>query len=332
MNGVQSSFNGMRIENLWFGQGARPFIGRILLLPLTALYSFTWQVYLLLYRYRIKRSAIAHSRVVCIGNLTAGGSGKTPVTVFVVECLTQLGFKPVVSCSGYGSPKSEEASISPSGPLDPKMWGDEPAEIRELRPGEQMIIGRNRVTAAALASREFPGSVLVLDDGFQHLPLHKHVTIILDALDPANALPFPSGPYREPRWNRSRADLVLPNDQFRVEYSPLAFSDKAGISVEAPSQASILTAIARPDMFEESVRGAGVQVIDVLSLPDHDPLDAPGLFSRHNEGVIIVTMKDWVKIRARDDIAGMNIIIARRSASIEPKEEFLQWLKERIPE
>lgn len=195
-----------------------------------------------------------------------------------------------------------------------------------------MIVGRNRVTAASLATKEFPGSVLVLDDGFQHLPLQKHVTIILDALNPANALPFPSGPYREPRWNRSRADLVLPNDQFRVGYSPLTFTDRAGNAVRTPAQASIITAIARPDLFEASVRESGVKVTHLQGLPDHDPLDAPDLFSRHNEEVVIVTMKDWVKIKARDDIAAMNIIIARRSATIEPKEEFLQWLKERIPE
>ncbi len=322
----------MRIENLWFGQGARPYIGRILLLPLTALYSLAWQVYLFMYRYRIKRSAAAHPRVVCIGNLTAGGSGKTPVTVFVVECLIQLGFKPVVSCSGYGSPRSEEASISPSGPLDPKIWGDEPAEIRDIRPLDNIIVGRNRVAAASLASKEFPGSVLVLDDGFQHLPLKKHVTIILDSLNPPNALPFPSGPYREPRWNRSRADLVLPNDQFRVEYSALTFTDKTGNPVETPSQASILTAIARPDLFEASAREAGVQVTHMQGLPDHDPLDAQDLFSRHNEEAVIVTMKDWVKIRKRDDIDGVNLLIARRSATIEPKDEFMQWLKERIPE
>ncbi|MEI7575568.1 MAG: tetraacyldisaccharide 4'-kinase [Armatimonadota bacterium] len=322
----------MRIENLWFGQGLRPFIGRILLLPLTALYSLAWSFYLLMYRYRIKRSVAAHPRVLCIGNLTAGGSGKTPVTIFVVECLVQLGFKPVVSCSGYGSPKSEAASVTPNGPLDPITWGDEPAEIRDFRPTDNIIVGRDRVIAASLASKEFPGSILVLDDGFQHLPLHKHITIILDSLDPLNALPFPSGPYREPRWNRARADLVLPSDRFRVEYSPLEFTDMAGNRVETPLRASILSAIARPDLFEASVREAGVEVASVHVLPDHDPLDASDLFSRHNEGALIVTMKDWVKIRTRSDIDRVSIVIAKRRATIEPREEFLQWLKERIPE
>jgi len=322
----------MRIENLWFGQGWRPLFGRITLLPLTALYSLSWQLYLLTYRYRIKRPAIAHPRVICIGNLTAGGSGKTPVTTFVADCLVELGFKPVISCSGYGSPKSEAAETAPQLPLNPREWGDEPSEIRDLRPSLPIVVGRRRVLAATIANREFPGSVLVLDDGFQHLPLHKHVTIILDARDPANALPFPSGPYREPRWNRSRANLVLPSDRFEVVYSALEFVNEAGSAVDAPAVASILTAIARPDLFEASVREAGVQVSDIDVHPDHDPLDAPDLLSRHNVGTVIVTMKDWVKLRTRDDLDKVTILIAKRSATIEPKEEFLKWLKERIPE
>ena len=322
----------MRIENLWFGQGWKPVIGRICLLPLTALYSLAWQVYLHIYRYHLKRAKVAHPRVVCIGNLTVGGSGKTPVTVFVADCLLELGFDPVISCSGYGSPKSEGAEISSGSALNPQEWGDEPAEIRELRPGRQIVVGRNRVMAASLVSQKFPNSVLVLDDGFQHLPLHKHVTIILDAVNPVNALPFPSGPYREPRWNRSRADLVLPNDRFQVVYSRLEFVTASGGAVEVPASATVLTAIARPDLFEASLKQSGVQIRLMDARPDHDPLNHPGLFSRHNEGVVIVTMKDWVKLRNRSDLSGVNLLIARRSATIEPREEFMRWLKERIPE
>jgi tetraacyldisaccharide 4'-kinase len=322
----------MRIENLWFGQGLRPLVGRILLVPLTLLYSLGWQIYLWVYQIGLKRSAVAHPRVVCIGNLTAGGSGKTPVTIFVTDCLIQLGLNPVVSCSGYGSPKSEGATVTPVSTLQPQEWGDEPSEIRDCRPSLPIIVGRRRVLASYLASQEFPGSVLVLDDGFQHLPLHKHVTIILDARDPANELPFPSGPYREPRWNRSRADLVLPSDSFEVVYSALEFVNETGSAVAAPAVASILTAIARPDLFEASVRAAGIQVSDVDVHPDHDPLDAPDLLSRHNVGTVIVTMKDWVKLRTRNDLDKVTILIAKRSATIEPKEEFLKWLKERIPE
>jgi tetraacyldisaccharide-1-P 4'-kinase len=117
-----------------------------------------------------------------------------------------------------------------------------------------------------------------------------------------------------------------------VVYSPLHFVNPAGEDVRAPSEASILTAIARPDLFESSVRQAGVVVSHVYSHPDHDPLDAPDLLSRHNGGVLVVTMKDWVKLRQRADVGSSDIVIATRTAAIEPKEEFLQWLKERIPE
>lgn len=321
----------MRIENLWFGQGWKPIVGRIVLLPLTAFYSLAWSFYLLIYRYGIKRSVAPHPRILCVGNLTAGGSGKTPITIFVIDCLVQLGFKPVVSCSGYGSPKSEAASISPYGPLEPQEWGDEPSEIRDLRPSVPIVVGRRRVLAAELIGKEYSDSVLVLDDGFQHLPLTKHVSIVLDALDPANAFPFPSGPYREPRWNRSRADIVLPNDQFQIVYSPTEFVDTQGRVVPAPSAGTVLTAIARPELFMHSLEAMGIKVLGLHSLPDHDPLDDPDLFSRHNGEVVIVTMKDWVKLRNRADLDMVQIYVAKRSASIEPKEEFMEWLKERIP-
>jgi len=322
----------MRIENLWFGQGWRPHAGRLLLLPITALYSLAWQVYLVFYRLGFKKALEPHPRVICIGNLTAGGSGKTPVTLFVTDCLLKLGLQPIVSCSGYGSPASEAAQMAPEGPLNPAEWGDEPSELRDFRPALPIVVGRRRVLAAELAAKANPNSILVLDDGFQHLPLHKHLTIILDALNPANKLPFPSGPYREPRWNRSRADLSLPNDQFQIVYSSPEFVDPQGVLLSTPAEAVVLTAIARPDLFVETLKAAGVTITEVDSKPDHDPLNDPELFSRHNGKVVIVTMKDWVKLRTREDLNKSQIVIARRQASIEPKEEFIQWLKERIPE
>lgn len=320
----------MKIENLWYSNALGYRLLRLALSPLTALYTTVWEVYRLIYRLNLRKTAETFQQVICIGNLTSGGAGKTPVTIFVAECLNELGKEVIISCSGYGSPASEAAQVAPVGPLDPKKLGDEPTEIRDFRPNDTIIVGRRRPLAARLASQVNPGAVLLMDDGFQHMPIKKHISILLDPQRPINPFPLPIGPYREPRWNRRFAELVLPNDRFRVNYSPLLFSNQKGEHIDRPARATILTAIARPDLFEGSLRDVGVEIESIIALPDHHPLDDPDLLTPHNEKTLVVTMKDWVKLRQRTDIASYNIVIAKRTATIEPSEEFKQWLKERL--
>jgi tetraacyldisaccharide 4'-kinase len=157
------------------------------MLPLAGLYALGWMSYELMYKLGIKRPQQPHSPIVCIGNLRVGGSGKSPVVIHVAQVLQGQGREVVIGCNGYRSPRQEGASLAPAGPLDPREWGDEPAMIREALPDVPLVVGRKRVDAAALVAAHHPGAVLLMDDGFQHLPLRKDVSIVLDPERPVNS-------------------------------------------------------------------------------------------------------------------------------------------------
>jgi len=263
----------------------------------------------------------------CVGSLAVGGSGKTPVTMAISKMLSERGYSVVIGCSGYGSPKAHDAQIAPEGSLDPAEWGDEVAMIRWLVPEIPLVVGRNRVMAADLVNFAYPESVLVMDDGFQHMPLKKNLSLVIDELRPKNCYCLPAGPYREPRTNRKRADILFPNRDYSIVNSRLEFIDPLTRAAVEVSEAYVLTAIGRPDKFLEDLRISKVKTPHSTLLPDHHPLDAPSLVnSLPQELPVITTAKDWVKIAERSDWQDRKWIVASKFVTIEPREEFMNWV------
>lgn len=323
----------MHWSEVWEGRGFGPRFARIALAPLSWLYAAGWEVYASTYRLGLKKPASPHFPVLCIGNLVVGGSGKSPLTLYVAGLLQSIGREVVVACSGYGSPHSENASLAPGGALTAKEWGDEAAMLRWLAPDVPLVVGRNRVEAARLCHAEHPGAVLVMDDGFQHLPLKKHLAILLDPAS-RNRACLPAGPYREPWKNRKRADLVLPNG-FRPTFTISAFGKPSGANGGAPPKtgANVLCALGNPARFISDLKLAGVEVVNSQLLPDHDPLTGGNLLTCFNpELPLIVTAKDWVKLQSRRDLGRFEILIARQEAKIEPEAEFRAWLERKLDE
>lgn len=313
-------------ESIWQKRG----LPAILLSPLALLYAIGWQTYLLIYKLKLKRPKEPHKPVVCIGNLLAGGSGKTPLTLTIYDLLTEGGHQVVVGCSGYGSPHEHEATLAPEGQLNPAEWGDEPAMLRWLRPNMPLVIGRNRVLAAKLVNQNHPQSVLLMDDGFQHLPLKKHLTLVVDP-ESENPFCFPAGPYREPRrTGQKRADRLLrPGIEFA--YRQPFFKEKDGTVRTNLTAVDTLCAIANPSRFHRSLEQMGLVIRQKITLPDHDPLTAPSLFdSLTEERPLVVTAKDWVKLRLRPDLEGLDILITDHGVRIADREKFRDWLLEKI--
>lgn len=286
-----------------------------------------------MYRLGIKKAACPHTPVVCVGNLLAGGSGKSPISLYIAGALRDQGREVVLSCSGYGAPHSESASLAPEGPLMASEWGDEAAMTRWLMPDLPLIVGRDRVQAARICGQRMPRAVMLMDDGFQHLPLRKHVTILLDP-PTSNRACLPAGPYREPQKNRSRADLVMPNG-FRPTFRIAGFNDSSGGFVTIPTAArvNVLCALGNPARFVEDLQRLGLALETKLLLPDHDPLAGGNLLTCFNQELpLVVTAKDWVKLSGRTDLAGFDIWIARQEAKIEPEAEFRAWLERKLDE
>lgn len=318
----------MHASDLWHSPAWGPTALRTLLTPLSWLYAAGWQTYLGIYRSGLRRAREPHRPVVCVGNLTVGGSGKTPFTLYLAGLIEQSGRSVAVSLSGHGSPRSASASSAPEGDLSAAEWGDEAAMMRWMAPDRPLIVGRDRVRAAEIAHELYPDRVLVLDDGFQHLPLRKHLRIILDDPDPKNARCLPAGPYREPRGNRRRADLVFPGE-FELDWG---MEGPADPETRAPSlspgaEIQLLSAIGNPARLTESLTGRGFRIVRELRLSDHDPLTRGNLFDGFDPGTpLVATAKDWVKLREREDARRMNLAVVWNEPRVAPEDRFREYL------
>lgn len=319
------------LARIWSRSDALAIVLGYVILPFSALYWLGWHCYLALYALGFKRSSKPHHPILIVGNFTVGGSGKTPIAIYIAKLLTKSGLQPVIGCSGYGSPRSVGASLAPEGDLDPKEWGDEPTEIREELPEVPLIVGRDRVRAAEICHERYPDAALLMDDGLQHLPLKADVRIAVD-LPCANRFVLPAGPYREPAKG-DRADLVIPNHFRAVRRVSVWSADGEALAPESirGHRVQVLCAIGRPDSFLDSIEDLGMVAAKVVALGDHDPMSAGTLFAPFEpELPIVVTRKDWVKIRRRSDLSQWKLWIAKLEAHIEPEEEFCAWLLPRL--
>lgn len=305
----------------------------LLLSPLSLLYAGGWISYQSIYALGLKKPAKPHTPIVCIGSLLAGGAGKSPVTLQVARELIAEGRKVVISISGYRSPQAEGATLAPDDEqLDAHTWGDETAMSRWLLPGVPLVVGRDRVRAAEIIHSEFTDSIMLMDDGFQHLRLKTDVSIILDPPELQNRLPLPAGPYREVRsMGRARADLVLPG-KFQVVEHPLELDRADGTPLETlPAKAHVLTSIGRPYRVIGALERMGIEAGTGLHLPDHDPLTKGNLLDGLDPALpVIVTAKDWVKLCSRSDLPHDRFLVARHRVTVEPRDLFIKWLLGRL--
>ena len=152
--------------------------------------------------------------VISIGNLTIGGTGKTPLTIYVGKLVRQLGFKVTLISRGYKGAAEEEGGIVSDGRsvlMEPKRAGDEPYMMAATLKDIPVVVGRKRYDAGMIAIREFEPDVVVLDDAFQHLLLARDLDLVLlDSLRPfGNGYLFPRGPLREPVSGLLRGDAFI---------------------------------------------------------------------------------------------------------------------------
>ena len=287
-----------------------------------------------LYGRGVLKSRALPCRVVSIGNLTVGGTGKTPAVEIAIQSLTALGHRPGVVSRGYGRHTrgvqivADAASIR----LDPEESGDEPFLLARRLPGITVVVGSNRYDAARVAIERFGVTAIVLDDGFQHRTLKKDLEIVMArARRPwGNGHILPAGPLREPLEALARADLVVATGALDLgdarevvdtvdEHAPRvpvvtatlvpAECWEAGrmrtvrITELAGKRLAAFAGIAAPAAFAETLKSSGVVVEDLVAFADHhwySPEDLTRLDARAAElGVeaLITTEKDWVRLR-----------------------------------
>jgi tetraacyldisaccharide 4'-kinase len=286
-----------------------------------------------LYRSGLLRTYRLDHPVISIGNLTLGGTGKTPLAIFLAEKLAQRGFRPVILSRGYRRRTRGTLVVSRGeGPL--VGWrdaGDEPYLMAKRLAGKAaVVVGESRHLAGVAAQVERLGDVFLLDDGFQHRQLHRDVDIV--TIDPdewlKGELLLPRGRWREPKSAVERAhaacvqgdaELQLPIPQFRVAMQlELMPENWEGQSVTA------FAGIAKPERFFAALEASGVRLDYRVPFPDHHAFTQKDLARLPGE-VRITTEKDAVKLEGRT-----GFVVARASAAVANFSRLEQLILERI--
>ncbi|EAR23547.1 tetraacyldisaccharide 4'-kinase [Nitrococcus mobilis] len=292
----------LALPQFWLEQG---WPARILR-PLAACFSGAVQVRAFAYRRGWLRSYRVGVSVVVVGNLFVGGSGKTPLVIWLVERLRAGGWRPGVVSRGYGGYSSGKPRLVKADD-DPVHQGDEPVLIA-ARTGAPVAVGADRVAAAECLVRDGRCDLVISDDGLQHYRLERDAEIVVFDADrgAGNARCFPAGPLREPLSRLRRVDLVVGNGgvvdsagyAFRLVPGRLIALGCDSPSVAPPMIGSRIRAVAGigyPERFFRLLRTLGYRVVP-QPFPDHHVFRLKDL--QYAEPLpIIMTEKDAVKCR-----------------------------------
>lgn len=242
--------------------------------------------------------------VVSVGNLSVGGSGKTPFVILLGEILKARGIRLDVLSRGYGRKSRGVALVDPSG--SPISFGDEPLLIAR-RLNVPVVVGEDRYAAGVFAEKQFGAQLHLLDDGFQHRAVYRDFDIVLVTPDDTRDRLLPAGRLREPLTSLTRADAVVLTsgaapDAFPVK-DKLVWRVRRGIIVKnAPTRPVVFCGIARPKNFVLQLRTAGVEPAAEAFYRDHhaytesDIHDLVNLAERGEADGFITTEKDAINL------------------------------------
>jgi tetraacyldisaccharide 4'-kinase len=240
--------------------------------PLSALFGAGVTVRNALYDRRIFQVKKLARPVVSVGNISVGGSGKTPFVIGLGQLLAGRGIAFDVLSRGYGRSSTEIAIVDPQG--SPAQFGDEPLLIaRKLQ--VPVIVGADRYQAGLLAEQKFAGKLHLLDDGFQHRRLHRDFDIVLlPPEDQAGSL-LPIGRLREPISALNRADaIVLTDSQAQAGQAKNTWRAHRVIELPAAAGKSVaFSGIARPRQFIEGLRSSKMEIAGTITFRDHHHYD-----------------------------------------------------------
>ncbi|MBN1783831.1 MAG: tetraacyldisaccharide 4'-kinase [Alphaproteobacteria bacterium] len=256
-------------------------------------------------RMRLMPSFRTEIPVICVGNIMAGGVGKTPLVIEIVEYLKKKGQIPHVISRGYGA-KLQNVKVDPN-KHNAKEVGDEPLMLSQYVP---VWIGKNRKYTAKSAMRE-GATILVMDDGFQNKNIRKDFAIIVfdGKVGIGNGLGLPIGRLREPLsegLKRANAVVMAGKDRTKlckkIKNVPVYFTEVAPQKIPDMRKKYLAFAgIGRPEKFYESLRILGTRVIETHSFPDHYMYKESDLRrlkrAADKKGLsLITTEKDYVRL------------------------------------
>lgn len=296
------------INRCWYGQGPACLALRLVLAPLSLLFLVLVSLHSLAYGRGWKPSSRLPVPVLVVGNITAGGAGKTPLTLALVAWLREAGYRPGIVSRGYGGSAPQATSVGPDS--DPRVVGDEPVLLAR-RAGCPVWVGRHRAEAGRGLLASHPEvDVVVADDGLQHYALARdlEIAVVDGQRGLGNGWLLPAGPLREPARRLDRVTAVVCNggecgclapsvpvfgmglggNRFYNLVEPGRLAAAADLA-DGPVHA--LAGIGNPRRFFDHLARLGLTVVP-HAFPDHHDYQAGDLPA----GRLVMTEKDAVKV------------------------------------
>lgn len=346
--------NSRWIHRVWRRRGPLDMVLWSLFLPISCLYGLGVQARNLSYSVGWRRPRHLKQFVISIGNLTVGGTGKTPTVVWMAQELEKRGFTIAVLSRGYARKGSFPRALTSKICNDADELGDEPAMMARLF-GLTVAVGNSRYAAALEIVKHGPVDVFILDDAFQHRQLARDLDLLLLGSDSTGWL-LPAGPFREPKRALRRADLALvtgAQDKWQplIHKTPpkLAFQGslqpKALIGFEsrrwkeyplgllAGRKIAVVTAIANPESFYRMISDWEGEIVDVFEFPDHHAYSSRDWQrvnqAARNADLVVTTEKDIVKLN-RFPFAREKLLALRVEMVVEHGDALIDTIVERI--
>jgi tetraacyldisaccharide 4'-kinase len=321
--------------------------------PLAAGFDAATRLRNALYDNGTLKSFKARLPVISVGNITVGGSGKSPFAQYLAAGLKARGLRPALLLRGYGGSTQGPHAVCAADRVEDV--GDEALMHRlALAADIAVVICRDRVTGAEFIAERKLGDIVVLDDGFQHRRLRRSCDLVL--IDPSvpavresfsARLLLPAGVLREdPSRALTRADAVIfvgagelagvnLSAKYQFRFHPGAVTDLYSVESVAPKSlraqsVSVFTAIANPERFRAAVSSLGGAIDTVSYFPDHHLFTAAEFEAASRRGLLVVTAKDAVKIRHYVRGAGSVFVLGQTGAFTAAEEGFWALVQGKI--
>jgi tetraacyldisaccharide 4'-kinase len=301
-----------------------------------------------LYRSGVLQTYRLQHPVISVGNLTVGGTGKTPLVILLAERLRDEGYRPVVLSRGYKRRSAGTVVVS-TGDGPTVTWeesGDEPYLIAKRTRGVSVVVGADRHAAGLVAQERDLGNLFILDDGFQHRRLYRNVDLV--TIDPlewvAGERLFPYGRWREPKEALQRANAAIVQKSFQDGETVLPDLPVPSFVIETvvegiykgsePVSSTILknhaitafAGIAKPDRFFNALENLGITPTNKVRFRDHHAYSERDIQTMPGE-VYITTEKDAVRLEHLDPDDFLHL---RISANIPEFDRLMQLIRSRL--